>query len=62
MTSHLEKQEITGIQTVQLKGSFSFGDERTYAYESMNELSEAFNARAQYLPLPTFLITKRQKS
>ncbi|MDN6250568.1 MAG: MarR family transcriptional regulator, partial [Tetragenococcus koreensis] len=39
VTSHLEKQEITGVQTVQLKGSFSFGFEKTYAYESLNELA-----------------------
>ncbi|MDN6626616.1 MAG: RNA polymerase subunit sigma-70 [Pisciglobus halotolerans] len=61
VTSQLEKQEITGVQTVQLKGSFSFGDEKTYAYESMNELADAFNAQAQYLPLPTFFDNQTTK-
>ncbi|AYW47220.1 RNA polymerase subunit sigma-70 [Tetragenococcus osmophilus] len=61
VTSQLEKQDVTGVQTVQLKGSFSFGEERTYAYESMNELAEAFNARAQYLPLPTFFDNQTTK-
>lgn len=61
VTSHLEKQEITGVQTVQLKGSFSFGFEKTYAYESLNELAAAFNAQAQYLPLPTFFDNQTTK-
>lgn len=61
VTSHLEKQEITGVQTVQLKGGFSFDYEKTYAYESINELANAFNAQAQHLPLPTFFDERTTK-
>ncbi|GAA3024865.1 sugar-binding transcriptional regulator [Tetragenococcus solitarius] len=62
VTTHLEKQDILGVQAVQLKGSFSFGHEKTYAYESINALADAFNTQPQHLPLPTFfdnLTTKK---
>lgn len=61
VTTHLEKQDISGVQAVQLKGSFSFGHEKTYAYESINALAEAFNAQPQHLPLPTFFDNQTTK-
>lgn len=53
VTKHIEKRNILGVQAVQLKGSVSFENERTYAYESITELAKAFNTQARYLPLPT---------
>lgn len=61
ITTNLAEQTIPGVQTVQLKGGFSFSHEKTYAYESINELAKAFQTRAQYLPLPTIFDSKTTK-
>ncbi|UQS81767.1 sugar-binding transcriptional regulator [Bombilactobacillus folatiphilus] len=53
MTQNLTEQIVPGVQTVQLKGGFSFSHEKTFSYESINELAQAFHTQAQYLPLPT---------
>ena len=61
VTTNLTEQTIPGVKTVQLKGGFSFNHEKTYAYESINELAQAFQTRAQYLPLPTIFDSKTTK-
>lgn len=61
VTTNLTEQTTPGVKTVQLKGGFSFSHEKTYAYESINELAQAFQTRAQYLPLPTIFDSKTTK-
>lgn len=61
VTSNLTQQTTPGVKTVQLKGGFSFSHEKTYAYESINELAQAYQTRAQYLPLPTIFDSKITK-
>lgn len=53
VTTRMENQEVPGVQVVQLKGSVNFENERTYAYESINELGRIYHTQPQYLPLPT---------
>lgn len=62
VTRQLGNPIVSGVQTVQLKGSFSFGHEKTYAYESINELSRAFHTKTQYLPLPTIFDNETTKN
>lgn len=43
----------SGLDLVQLKGSVSLSHAETYAYQAINNFSQVFNSRPQYLPLPT---------
>ena len=43
----------SGLDVVQLKGSVSLSHAETYAYQAINNFSQVFNTRPQYLPLPT---------
>lgn len=43
----------SNIDVVQLKGSVSLSHAETYAYQAINNFSQVFNTRPQYLPLPT---------
>ncbi|GHP14706.1 deoxyribonucleoside regulator [Lentilactobacillus fungorum] len=52
VTKQVEVQDTAGIQVVQLKGSISHSQEKTWAYESMNELARAYHTQPEYLPLP----------
>lgn len=52
LTEQLEEQSVSGIQVVQLKGSVSYSNKKTYAYESINELAGAYRVNPEYLPLP----------
>ncbi|WP_249662889.1 sugar-binding transcriptional regulator [Lentilactobacillus buchneri] len=52
VTKQLEEQDIAGVQVVQLKGSISHSQEKTWAYESVNELAKAYHTHPEYLPLP----------
>ncbi|WP_268912666.1 sugar-binding transcriptional regulator [Lentilactobacillus sp. SPB1-3] len=52
VTSHLEDQFVPGVRVVQLKGSVSFANEKTYAHESVEELAKAYHVTPEYLPLP----------
>lgn len=46
-------QAPNGMNVVQLKGSVSLSHAETYAYQAINNFSQTFNTRPQYLPLPT---------
>ncbi|PAK83344.1 sugar-binding transcriptional regulator [Lentilactobacillus parakefiri] len=52
ITKQLEEQDAAGVQVVQLKGSISHSQEKTWAYESVNELAKAYHTQPEYLPLP----------
>ncbi|WP_283679093.1 sugar-binding transcriptional regulator [Lentilactobacillus sp. Marseille-Q4993] len=52
LTESMEPQNVSGVQVVQLKGSVSYSSEKTYAYESANELASAYGVVPEYLPLP----------
>lgn len=46
-------QAPESVEVVQLKGSVSLSHAETYAYQAINNFSQVFNTRPQYLPLPT---------
>ena len=61
VTKQLEEQDVSGIRVVQLKGSISHSQEKTWAYESVNELAQAYHTRPEYLPLPVIFDNKVTK-
>lgn len=48
----LQKQPVTGVEIVQLKGGTSFSDVKTYAWETLTLFANAFQTLPMYLPLP----------
>ena len=52
VTQQLEEQAAAGIRVVELKGSVRYSGEKTWAYESVNELAKAYHTTPEYLPLP----------
>lgn len=61
VTKQLEEQDVSGVQVVQLKGSMSHSQEKTWAYESVNELALAYRTHPKYLPLPVIFDNKVTK-
>lgn len=61
VTKQIEEQNASGVQVVQLKGSVSYATEKTWAYESANELAKAYRTRPEYLPLPVIFDNKVTK-
>jgi hypothetical protein len=49
---HLERQNLRGVEVVQLKGGMSHSDKATNDFETMDLFCHAFNATARILPLP----------
>lgn len=62
VTKHLDDQFVPGVRVVQLKGSVSFANEKTYAHESVDELAKAYHVTPEYLPLPVIFdnVTTKQ--
>jgi deoxyribonucleoside regulator len=48
----MEMQPVKGVQVVQLKGSISYSNVNTYAWETLMLFSQAFQTLPSYLPLP----------
>lgn len=61
VTKQVEEQNASGVRVVQLKGSISHSQEKTWAYESVNELAKAYHTRPEYLPLPVIFDNKVTK-
>ena len=61
VTKQVEEQNAAGVQVVQLKGSISHSQEKTWAYESVNELARAYHTQPEYLPLPVIFDHKVTK-
>lgn len=49
---YLERQNLRGVEVVQLKGGMSHSDKATNDFETMDLFCRAFNATARLLPLP----------
>ncbi|MGF7437299.1 sugar-binding transcriptional regulator [Lentilactobacillus senioris] len=52
LAENIEEQSVSGVRVVQLKGSVSFSNQKTFAYESANELAAAYHGNPEFLPLP----------
>ncbi|AQW21644.1 RNA polymerase subunit sigma-70 [Lentilactobacillus curieae] len=61
VTEHLEPQSVPGVRVVQLKGSVSYSNQKTYAHESVNELANAYQVAPEYLPLPVIFDNEETK-
>ncbi len=61
VTQKMTIQEATGVRVVELKGSLSYSQEKTWAYESVNELAQAYHTRPEYLPLPVIFDNQTTK-
>ena len=61
LAENIEEQSINGVQVVQLKGSVSYSNQKTFAYESANELAAAYHVNPEYLPLPVIFDNKITK-
>ncbi|MFD1124344.1 sugar-binding transcriptional regulator [Lentilactobacillus raoultii] len=61
VTQHVEQQATAGVRVVELKGSVSDSQEKTWAYESINELAVAYRTTPAYLPLPVIFDNRLTK-
>lgn len=61
VTQHVEQQATAGVRVVELKGSVSDSQEKTWAYESINELAAAYRTTPAYLPLPVIFDNRLTK-
>ena len=62
LAENIEEQALNGVRVVQLKGSVSYdASQKTYAYESANELAAAYHGRPEFLPLPVIFDNRTTK-
>lgn len=62
IANHLNvNDEVNDVSVVQLKGSVSYSNQHTYAFESINAFAAAFHSIPQYLPLPVIFDQKLTK-
>lgn len=61
MSNFLPLKPLQNAVVVQLKGGISLNSNKTYAYEILNQCSQAFNSQGYYLPLPVMFDTVQVK-